>query len=154
MNKSGHPSHGAASGINTSSQKIERSKITPLPLKLKSIYARYGIPWEDINIFGIRDESNMKQDVWNDIIGAIIDEDDNRPQMFLAAPATTDPGVYWTDNKNRAKAGWEAGCAHLCLGFHKNAYVVGLHHGDEALCQYGAAVTIWRDLNGDFKQEV
>ena len=139
---------GIGTGSNAHQPISDADTLTaPLHLKIKELHARNGTPWGDVNIFGVRDETDIEKDVWNDIIVAVIGEE---VRVFSG---TTDPGVYWTDDRNRRKAGWEKGCAHLCLGYHKNAYKVGKHRGYEALVQWGNKVKIWRDLDADFEQD-
>lgn len=110
---------------------------------VKSLYLQYGAEWSSVNIFGIRDTSNMTEDVYNDYIGVAIDG-----EVYLYR-ATTDPGVYYTKNRLNKK-----GVAHLCLGFYKNAYVIGYHlNRYEALVQRNAPVKVWRDANENFEND-
>ena len=61
---------------------------------------------------------------------------------------STDPGVYYTKHLINDSIG---GVAHLGVGHHPSAWVVGLHRGKyEALVQWGNKVRIWRDLDNDF----
>ena len=136
------PVHGKTNLANTPTPEP-----ISLHLKIKELHARNGVPWEDINIFGVRDETDIERDIWNDIIVVVIGQD---VRVFAG---TTDPGIYWADNRNRKKHGWEKGCAHLCLGYHKDSYKVGKHRGYEALVQWGNKVKIWRDIDEDFKHD-
>lgn len=82
--------------------------------KLKDLYMKKGAPWDVFNLFGIRFEENQKKDVFNDYIGFATDLAIN---WF---PGTTDPGREATEKK-------EGGAAHLCLGYHKNLWEIGMH---------------------------
>lgn len=130
-------------------------KRSPLVTRIQELYARYGYKWDShINIFGIRDESNARADVYNDYICVVLSDERDlnvAPESVYVFACTTDPGVYWSDNDNRARVGWSAGAAHLCLGQYLGAYVVGPHRGEESLVQWGNKVRIWRDLDENFQ---
>jgi hypothetical protein len=112
---------------------------------LKNLYLMHGAEWdEDINIFGIRDIDDIQQDVFNDYICVATD-------TIYKYNATVDPAVYWT--KMGGAGTKQKGVAHLCLGFYKNAYKVGIHKSYEALIQKGGPVTIWRDKNHNFEND-
>ena len=112
---------------------------------IQNYYARNGYPWEEINIFGIRDESNMDKDVVNDWICIA----DSKSKIVYRFRGSTDPGVYYT--KNLFSRGLE-GVAHIAMGHHPKVYMVGLHRGKyQALIQTGAKITVWRDVDKDFK---
>jgi len=86
----------------------------------------------------------MRNDIYNDYI---IAHDEHEAYMFNA---TTDPSVFFTNNPMAKE-----GCAHLCYGFYKNAYIIGIHakgkpYQHEALVQRGNKVKIWRDINKNF----
>lgn len=116
----------------------------PLDVRVRELYARNGYYWdESVNIFGFRDETDQKKDVWNDLICVIVD---TKIHVFKG---TTDPGVYWARKSHRKKAGMTPGAAHLCLGQYVNTYVVGNHRGHEALVQWGGKVKVWRDINSN-----
>lgn len=95
-----------------------------------------------INIIGIRNDTNQDEDIFNDTILLVSGEN------IYSFEATTDPGKYWTDN---AKKEWNvAGVAHMMEGWYPNTYKIGIHMKEEALVQYGNAVTVWRDVDKDF----
>lgn len=65
---------------------------------------------------------------------------------------TTEPGAYWTHHRMN-----DAGAARLALGYHKEAWQLGVHHADkpsghEALIQAGGPVTVYSDDNEDFSR--
>lgn len=134
--------------------KVAVDKERPLLDCMKELFARNGYPWEDLVIVGVRDETDISKDVFNDVLCFIVDG------KMQTARATVDPGVYWTNRENRIKAGWEKrgvdgewnGAAHLCLGRYENAYVLGTHRGYPAIVQGGAQVKLWRDIDADFVQ--
>ena len=114
---------------------------------IKLLYRNHAAELQDVNILGLRDESNMRNDIYNDYI---IAHDEHEAYMFNA---TTDPSVFFTNNPMV-----EGGCAHLCYGFYKNAYIIGIHakgkpYQHEALVQRGNKVKIWRDKNKNFEQD-
>lgn len=103
---------------------------------IKELYAMHDLDVDanEINIFGIRDEANQSLDVFNDVIG-IYKRGWVAGKIFQA---TTDPGRYYTLNK-------QGGAAHLCEGFWKNIWMVGIHaagtnFAHEALVQRGNKV--------------
>lgn len=99
--------------------------------------------WSDkINIIGIRNGKNQDQDIFNDVILLMIGEN------IYSFNGTTDPGKYWTENA--AKEWGVAGVAHLMEGWYPRTYKIGPHMGEDALVQYGNAVTVWRDIDKDF----
>jgi len=112
---------------------------------LKSKYSSLNIPLDEINIFGIRYDMNQEDDVWNDKLGIMTA---NNIYLWIG---TTDPGKKATKTS-------EKGAAHLCLGYHKNIWQVGIHgthnpnFAHNALVQTGNKVKIWRDKNKDFKE--
>ena len=115
--------------------------------QLQILYRNHGAELQDVNILGLRDESNMRNDIYNDYI---IAHNNHEAYMFNA---TTDPSVFFTNNPMV-----EGGCAHLCYGFYKNAYIIGIHakgkpYQHEALVQRGNKVKIWRDKNKNFEQD-
>jgi len=115
--------------------------------QIRLLYRTHGADLQDVNILGLRDESNMRNDIYNDYI---IAHNNHEAYMFNA---TTDPSVFFTNNPMV-----EGGCAHLCYGFYKNAYIIGIHakgkpYQHEALVQRGNKVKIWRDKNKNFEQD-
>lgn len=115
--------------------------------QIRLLYRNHAADLQSVNILGLRDESNMRNDIYNDYI---IAHDEHEAYMFNA---TTDPGVFYTNNPLS-----DGGCAHLCYGFYKNAYIIGIHakgkpYQHEALVQRGNKVKIWRDKNKNFEQD-
>lgn len=115
--------------------------------EIRLLYRNHGAELQGVNILGLRDESNMRNDIYNDYI---IAHNDHESYMFNA---TTDPSVFFTNNPMV-----DGGCAHLCYGFYKNAYIIGIHakgkpYQHEALVQRGNKVKIWRDKNKNFEQD-
>lgn len=116
----------------------------------KSVFEKFGGIWEDINILGIRDDTLQEKDSFNDMLAIC---DNNIVRIYQA---TTDPGSWFT--KNPLTAAGMTGCAHLCEGFHKGAWMVGKHavgtnFEHEALVQIGNIVKIWRDKDSDYEQD-
>lgn len=113
---------------------------------IENYYKRNSASWKEINIFGIRDESDMNLDLLNDWICIA----DSKTKKVYRFKGSTDPGVYYT---NHMISSGLPGVAHIADGFHENIYMVGLHRGKyEALVQIGAKIRIWRDIDKDFKQ--
>jgi len=114
--------------------------ISPLDA-MKKIYQDWGAEWGRVNIMGIRNDSNPGE--WNDSIIVNIDK------KIWKYEATVDPSVYYTNKPLNKK-----GTAHLCLGFHKNMWILGMHRGKyTALVQRGGKCKIWRDKNKNFKDD-
>lgn len=111
--------------------------------QLKSIYLDCGAAWDEVNMFGLRNESDQDKDVWNDKIGVVFQH-----KVYLYS-GTCDPSAYWT--KICGPTG--KGVAHICLGYHENVYMVGEHKGHEAMVQYGNKIRIWRDGNNNFRKD-
>ena len=140
----------AEAGTTAEASALLKRKALPLESRLRQLYAAKNYQWDDdINIFGIRDESRIREDVWNDVIVVVIPG--VKVRCWLG---TCDPGVVWMSAATRKAKGWEPGVAHLCCAQYLNAYMVGLHNGQyEALVQLGGPVSIWRDLNENFEND-
>lgn len=112
---------------------------------VKQLYLEHGADWDEVNIFGVRNEKGQKKDIFNDLICIATKGNIYKFQ------ATCDPGKYWTlvGGANEQKNG----VAHICYGFHKKVYRIGKHRGKLALVQKGAKIKIWRDENKNFKQD-
>lgn len=111
---------------------------------LKRLYIEKGWEWQEVNIGGIRNNINPKQDEFNDYIFLTSNE------TIKLYRATTDPGVYYTKGGSKKKFG-VSGAAHMCYGLHKRVYGIGIHQRSyQALVQKGK-LQIWRDANEDFK---
>lgn len=117
--------------------------------KLKELYEKNGGTWGEVNIFGIRNEENAEADTFNDFIGIATE------QVIHLFPGTTDPGIKWTQNPVTVEG--VTGAAHLCLGYHKNIWMVGTHgsgaFAHEALVQWGNVVAVWRDVNKNYQKD-
>lgn len=110
---------------------------------LKKYYNDNNLPVQKFNLFGIRDESGIKNDVINDKLGFWTDS-----ELFICS-GTTDPGVYWTLSKEHN----EAGTFHLLEGHHKAIWTFGIHKGYSALVndyKYCRPTKGWRDSDFDF----
>lgn len=117
---------------------------------VKDKYKKFGVPWEEVNIFGVRFENNQPEDVFNDYIGLARDGE------LLLFDATTDPGWYYTQKPFTVSG--VTGAAHLCLGYHPDIWIIDIHGkgnpaAHRALCQYGNTVKIWRDIDKDGAQD-
>lgn len=68
-------------------------------------------------LIGIRDESNLDKELWNDLVGYVKHE-----SLWLTS-GTTDPGKYYQDNPMNVK-----GCAHIASNmFFDKCYMIGNH---------------------------
>jgi len=115
----------------------------------KKIFEDGGGEWGEVNLFGLRNEIDQQSDLFNDFIGICSGD------IIRVYAGTTDPGAWWT--RNPITAAGTTGAAHLCEGFHKNAWRVGTHatgtpFAHEALVQTGNKVKIWRDVNKDYEK--
>ena len=114
-------------------------------VKLQNSYLLQNILIEEFNLFGIRNSNNMSEDIWNDILGLF-----TKLGKVYTWLGTTDPGVKAT------MQGKADGAAHLCIGFHKDIWQIGIHgkhnpnYAHTALIQTGNKVKIWRDKNKNF----
>jgi hypothetical protein len=83
--------------------------------EIKVIYLQNGWDFsEDINIFGLRNNDNIEEDIFNDYICISI------WGVIYAFKATTDPGKWYTKNHS-------TGASHMCYGLHKKIWMVGTH---------------------------
>lgn len=117
---------------------------------VKSIFEDAGGEWGEVNLFGLRNEASQESDLFNDFIGICSGD------IIKVYAGTTDPGAWWT--LHPVTASGVTGAAHLCEGFHKNAWRVGVHaqgtpFAHEALVQTGNKVKIWRDLKNNFTHD-
>lgn len=76
-----------------------------------------------------------------------------KPTIVGIWEATTEPGRKYTFSPINPN-----GAARIALGYHKDVWQVGTHmaskpSGHEALVQTGDEVTVYRDLNKDFKRD-
>lgn len=101
---------------------------------------------DEVNLFGIRFENDQNKDIWNDILGIWTKHN------VYCWPGTTDPGKHATEEQ-------KGGAAHLCLGYHKDIWMKGIHAESNpnfahlALRQLGNAVKIWRDVNRNYEND-
>jgi hypothetical protein len=108
---------------------------------IKNLYIKHGVELKPFNIFGIRNKSKQLADDWNDIIGFFTN---TKIQFFTG---TTDPGKHYTLNPMNRK-----GTAHLCLGYHENIWMFGMHRGRyKAFCNTWRCnkTKVWRDIDAD-----
>ena len=93
----------------------------------------------DLNIIGERNPAGAV-DMFDDWLHVCYKE--SGKWVWHAFKCTTDAGRHWLKNHNTAI---------LCHNRqYRSAYLLGLHRGQyEALVQRGAAVSVWRDRNGD-----
>ena len=89
---------------------------------------------------GLRQNSDII-DLWNDLRLIITD----KGEIIHEARATTEPGIYYTDNPLNPK-----GAARIAFGQYLDAYEFGIHGRSEqdALVQCGD-IAVCRDLNKD-----
>jgi hypothetical protein len=118
--------------------------------ELKKFYEKYEASWQEVNLFGIRNEDNPEKDLFNDQIGIATDE------FIYLFQGTTDPGMWWTLNPVTYQG--ITGAAHIVEGIHKNIWRVGIHasgsaFAHEALIQTGNSIRFYRDTNKDGKIE-
>jgi len=107
-----------------------------------------GMQNEPAKLIGIRNEDGQKDDLLNDFLLHCTDG----KNVFLSL-GTTDPGIH-------ARISHPEGPAHMCLGLHKQIWVIGTHaksnpaFAHEALCSRSdrgcQPVKYWRDRNKDF----
>jgi len=113
---------------------------------IKEKYTSKGNKWDDVNIFGIRNEDDQDRDIFNDYIGIA-----TNGKVYIYQ-GSTDPGKYWTQVGGYNKDG--KGVAHLCHGYCRNVYQVGIHgsgsFAHEAMVQTGNEVKVWRDVNNNY----
>ncbi len=107
-------------------------------------YREANIPLEGINLFGIRNSTNIENDVINDCLGYFTYND------FFLCKGTTDPGkLFVVSKKDRNKKG----TFHLMEGYHERIWCIGKHRGYEALVndwRYCKPSKGWRDANYSF----
>jgi hypothetical protein len=114
---------------------------------LNGYYKKNSLPIKEINLFGIRDSSDIEKDVINDYLGFFTKDE------FFICKGTTDPSVFYTKNKKERNAN---GTFHLKEGFHSQIWCIGKHKGYEALVNDGSACKPtkgWRDANYDFVED-
>lgn len=119
---------------------VDKEKILNI---IKLIYLQKDIPVDNfINIAGVRNDASQPDSLFNDYL--FIWNNAN----VLITWGTTDPSWLYTKEPMN-----KAGTAHLCLGYHKDIWKVGIHaegkkSAHEALIQVNPC-KFWRDSNKD-----
>jgi hypothetical protein len=114
---------------------------------MKKYYKKNKYKESEINLFGIRDYTDIDKDVINDYIGYW-----NNNEIVIYR-GTTDPSVFYTKNQKERN---ERGTFHLMEGFHESIWCVGIHKGYEALVndwRYCRPTKGWRDANYNFTRD-
>jgi hypothetical protein len=132
-------------------QPIELSNTKSIIQWLENYYRQNNFEIQELNLIGIRDTSNIQQDVINDWIGFWTKE------TFFLTKGTTDPSVFWTTDKSRNSQG----TFHLLCGFHSRIWIVGTHAegragAHEALVnrwEHCRPTRGWRDANYNFTRD-
>lgn len=116
--------------------------------QLQNLYLQYSGTMGAVNLFGISDDTNQDQDIWNDWLGLNIDEN------IWLWKGTTNPGKDATLNI-------KGGAAHFALGYHSKIWCFDMHapaissFTHEALCQRPlrgcGSIKYWRDINKTYK---
>jgi len=124
---------------------IQRNDLYP---QMMQMLEEHGMQNEPVKLVGIRNEENQADDVINDYFLHCLDNEN----VFLCA-GTTDPGIH-------SLVTHPDGPAHLCLGAHKNIWVIGTHaksvssFAHEALCSRPdrgcKPITFFRDKDKNF----
>lgn len=98
-----------------------------------------------LNMIGIR-SSNRKVDNWDDFF-VLCWQQDGKNNIWVNDQFTTDPGIYYMQQKLLNPAG----CGILARGQYKNVWKLGKHGQAqyEAFVQTGGYVTAYRDRNMD-----
>lgn len=117
--------------------------------RLISYIKSLGYPVQAINIMyleGVHPDTWVpnadKIDEWNDVRLLVR----NTGEVLMSCSATTEPGLYYTQNPLNPN-----GAARIAFGYHKDAWRIGSHKGQDALVQCGA-IKVHRDLNKDGKR--
>lgn len=111
----------------------------------KKRYPFYDSGKFNINLFGIRDSSNIV-DEFNDILGVCYIDDFGRTNV-IAVRGTTKPGAYWLGGK----MGNEKGTFILKEGFYPKCFKKGKHRGEyDCLVQADSNIFVgYRDFDKD-----
>ena len=114
--------------------------------EIKKLYQKFSGKWEEVNIFGIRNDYDDKSDLFNDQIGIATEKEVHIYQ------GTTDPGMWWTLHPVTYQG--VTGAAHVVEGFHPHIWRVGTHasgtaFSHQALIQTGNSIKFWRDVDKD-----
>lgn len=112
---------------------------------LKQVMQSKGYVWfngqYDLNIIGIRDSDNIKDD-YNDTLCVAYKDVNNNERLFIM-PCTTDPGHYYLQKPMVSK-----GTAILKEGQHRSSHRLGTHKGYQALTQR-IPLPVYRDNTKD-----
>lgn len=98
----------------------------------------------NLNIFGIR-APYRDAGKYDDIIGVIYKELENKNFILKTWPATTDPGRYYLKKPMNKQ-----GTAILAPGQYRSAYKLGKHRGRYQALIQSKQVTVYRDNNRDY----
>jgi hypothetical protein len=96
----------------------------------------------NLNLIGVRSPAR-RAGRFDDHLVCVYKDNEQRWHTHEWA-ATTDPGTYWLAHPMRA----QVGTAILVPGQYRGAYVVGRHHGYDALVQ-DRPMRFWRDRDRD-----
>ena len=115
--------------------------------QLKALYTKYNGVMGPVNLFGIEDETDQKEDVFNDWLGLNIGT-----QVWIWK-GTCNPGI-------KAMQDHPDGAGHMAFGFQKDIWCFDVHAPNipswshRALCQRPArgtgVIKFWRDKNKHF----
>ena len=105
-------------------------KSLPLQMRIKAYYAKRGYDWQDENIIGVINTSKKNDNTFSDCFAIVTDSE------VFAVQATLVPGTKWTPETRKKYSISQEGV--YCLGFYKNLWKFGQHHG-RAWVQCGKA---------------
>jgi hypothetical protein len=100
----------------------------------------------NVNMVGIR-SLNRKVDGWDDFFCLLYLDEDGKKVLWVNDQFTTDPGIYYMQNKLLNPAG----CGILARGQYRGVWKIGKHGRAqyEAFVQIGNKVKLYRDRNKD-----
>ena len=101
----------------------------------------------NINMIGMR-SYNRKIDLWDDFFILAYEDENKKKIVWVNDNFTTDPGIYYMQNKLLNPNG----CAILARGQYRGVWKIGKHgHSNpyEAFVQSGNKVKVYRDRNKD-----
>ena len=102
----------------------------PLTARIRAYYEKHGYEWQSENIIGILDVSKKNDNTFSDCLAIVTDSE------VYAMPATLVPGTKW-NGETRKKFNISQEGVYV-LGFYKNLWKFGQHHG-RAWVQCGKA---------------
>jgi len=112
--------------------------------QFNEVMQQYGADYKDFNIVGIRCDDDALNDSFDDLLLFF------NGSKYIASPASTVPGKWWTQNPV-TDAG-VTGAGRLAIGYYPESHTMGIHgasHPDfahEAWCQTGV-LKYYRDVN-------